>query len=84
MRATVLRGTFQVYELAALMAAVRYVTKSAPPEIPPESLQQLSDLLDDYDRQVRALPATHAASAPRDGRQDPSTQHTPDSPSTHG
>ncbi|WP_326690648.1 MULTISPECIES: hypothetical protein [unclassified Streptomyces] len=66
-RSTVLRGTFQVYELAALMAAVRYVTKSAPPEVPAESLQQLRQLLDDYDQQVRTLPATHATAPPRGG-----------------
>jgi hypothetical protein len=54
-RPTVLRGTFHVYELAALVAAARYVTKSAPAEIPAESLDQLRSLLDDYDQQVRNL-----------------------------
>ncbi|MER5466909.1 hypothetical protein ABT010_41150 [Streptomyces sp. NPDC002668] len=54
-RSTVLRGTFHVYELAALVAAARYVTKSAPSEVPAESLEQLRRLLDDYDQQVRNL-----------------------------
>jgi len=55
MRPTVLRGTFHVYELAALIAAARYVTRSAPAEVPAGSLEQLQQLLDDYDRQVRDL-----------------------------
>jgi hypothetical protein len=63
MRPTVLRGTFHVYELAALIAAARYVTRSAPPEVPAESLAQLQQLLDDYDRQVRDLPAGGAPPA---------------------
>jgi len=66
-RSTVLRGTFQVYELAALMAAARYVTESAPPGMPAESLEQLRELLDDYDHQVRTLSAPHATTPPQDG-----------------
>ncbi|MFI9587395.1 hypothetical protein ACIHCQ_37545 [Streptomyces sp. NPDC052236] len=63
-RSTVLRGTFHVYELAALVAAARYVTQAAPPEVPAESLEQLRRLLDDYDRQVRNLSNLSAPHAP--------------------
>jgi hypothetical protein len=55
LRTTVLRGTFHAYELAAMVAAVRYVLTTAPPEIPAESLDQLRRLLDDYDEQLRKL-----------------------------
>lgn len=58
-RPTVLRGTFQVYELVALVAAARYVVESAPADVPAESLEQLRHLLADYDRQVQNLSATH-------------------------
>ena len=34
-RPLVLRGTFHAYELAALVAAARYVVESAPSEVPP-------------------------------------------------
>ncbi|HEY5832678.1 hypothetical protein [Streptomyces sp.] len=54
-RLTVLRGTFHVYELAALVAAARYVTDSPPPEMPAQLLEQLRGLLDEYDEQVRDL-----------------------------
>ncbi|QES47155.1 hypothetical protein DEJ50_04160 [Streptomyces venezuelae] len=54
-RPTVLRGTFHAYELAALTAAARYVVESAPADVPAESLDQLEQLLTEYDRQVRKL-----------------------------
>ncbi|WP_152627175.1 hypothetical protein [Streptacidiphilus melanogenes] len=54
-RPLVLRGTFHAYELAALVAAARYVVDSAPAEVPQEGLDQLSRLLADYDQQVREL-----------------------------
>jgi hypothetical protein len=54
-RPTVLRATFHAHELAALIAAVRYVTELAPPEMPAESVSQLRQLLGDYDQQVRQL-----------------------------
>ncbi|MEV0530949.1 hypothetical protein [Kitasatospora sp. NPDC050463] len=52
----VLRGTFHAYELAALAAAARYVVETAPTDIPAESLDQLKQLLSEYDEQVRNLP----------------------------
>lgn len=57
LRPAVLRGTFHVYELSALVAAARYVVDSAPADVPDESLAQLRQLLSDYDRQVHNLPA---------------------------
>lgn len=54
-RPQVLRGTFHAYELASLVTAARYVVESAPSEVPPEALEQLSRLLADYEQQVRSL-----------------------------
>jgi Tfp pilus assembly protein PilN len=54
-RPLVLRGTFHAYELAALVAAARYVVESAPAEIPTEALDQLNHLLTQYDQQVHNL-----------------------------
>ncbi|WP_438297273.1 hypothetical protein [Streptomyces sp. HUAS TT7] len=54
-RPLVLRGTFHAYELAALIAAARYVVESAPAEIPTEALDQLNHLLTEYEHQVRNL-----------------------------
>ncbi|MEU5159218.1 hypothetical protein AB0G74_06345 [Streptomyces sp. NPDC020875] len=54
-RPTVLRITLHAYELAALTAAARYVAETAPAEIPPEALDQLRDLLAEYDAGVRGL-----------------------------
>ncbi|MDX6345455.1 MAG: hypothetical protein QOF84_245 [Streptomyces sp.] len=59
-RPTVLRGTFHVYELAALIAAARFVTESAPPDVPAESLDQLRQLLAEYDQQIRHQAAPQA------------------------
>ncbi|MEU9305566.1 hypothetical protein [Streptomyces sp. NPDC048269] len=60
LRPAVLRGTFHVYELSALVTAARYVVESAPADVPAESLDHLRQLLDDYDRQVQDLPAAAA------------------------
>jgi len=57
-RPMVLRGTFHVYELASLAAAVRCVVDTAPADIPPEVLDQRTTLRADYDRQVRDLRPT--------------------------
>lgn len=54
-RPTVLRATFHAHELAALIAAVRYVADQAPADMPAESVTQLRQLLADYDQQVRQL-----------------------------
>jgi hypothetical protein len=54
-RPTVLRATFHAHELAALIAAVRYVADLAPADMPAESVTQLRQLLGDYDQQVHQL-----------------------------
>ncbi|MEZ0067812.1 hypothetical protein ABIA32_003828 [Streptacidiphilus sp. MAP12-20] len=56
---TVVRGTFHTYELAALIAAARYVAETAPEDVPSESLDQLRQLLSGYDQQVQKLAAAH-------------------------
>ncbi|MFJ9770795.1 hypothetical protein ACIRVF_06095 [Kitasatospora sp. NPDC101157] len=56
-RPLVLRGTFHAYELAALVAAARFVVETAPADVPQEALDQLTHLLADYDRQLRELAA---------------------------
>jgi hypothetical protein len=62
-RPTVLRATFHAHELAALIAAVRYVADQAPADMPAESVTQLRQLLGDYDKQVRQLaPDPHPSS----------------------
>ncbi|MFI9718623.1 hypothetical protein ACIHFE_03065 [Streptomyces sp. NPDC052396] len=54
-RPAVFRATFHTYELAALIAAARYVAQTAPEDVPEESLAQLRRLLEVYDRRVRDL-----------------------------
>jgi hypothetical protein len=54
-RPTVVRVTLHAYELAGLMAAVRYVVDSAPPEVPDAAREQLRGLLADYDEGLRRL-----------------------------
>jgi hypothetical protein len=55
----VLRVTSPAYEFAALVAAARYVTESAPADMPEEALDQLRRILGDYDTQT---PQLHAGS----------------------
>lgn len=47
-----MRVTAHAYELAALVAAARFVIESAPPDIPEQALEQLRQLLSDYDTQT--------------------------------
>ncbi|MGW7463950.1 hypothetical protein ACWGJT_04415 [Streptomyces xantholiticus] len=62
-RPGVLRATAHAFEFAALVAAARFVAESAPPDIPQEALEQLRQVLQDYDVQALRL---HEA-APPDG-----------------
>ena len=63
-RPGVVRATAHVYELAALVSAARLVAESASPEIPPEALEQLRQILDEYDAQTVRL---REAPSPLDG-----------------
>ncbi|MFE0645612.1 hypothetical protein ACFW2Y_28985 [Streptomyces sp. NPDC058877] len=60
-RPGILRATAHPFEFAALVAAARFVAESAPPDIPEESLDQLKNVLRDYDAQARRL---HDTSGP--------------------
>lgn len=51
-RPGIVRVTAHAYELAALVAAARFVTESAPPDVPEQALEQLRQLLSDYDAQT--------------------------------
>jgi hypothetical protein len=64
-RPVVLRATFHAYELAALIAAARYVVEAAPADIPAESLDQLRELLTGYDAQLQGLAAGRRPSTDR-------------------
>jgi hypothetical protein len=48
-RADVLQVTLHAYELVALMATARWACDGAKGELPPESVQQLRQVLDTYD-----------------------------------
>jgi hypothetical protein len=48
-RPDVLRVTLYAYELVALMATARWACDGAKGELPPESVQQLRQVLDTYD-----------------------------------
>ncbi|MGW8885832.1 hypothetical protein [Streptomyces sp. NPDC055749] len=54
-RPGVLRATAHALEFAALVAAARFVAESAPAEIPGEALDQLRQILDEYDAQTARL-----------------------------
>ncbi|MEV8524940.1 MULTISPECIES: hypothetical protein [unclassified Streptomyces] len=61
-RPGVLRVTSHAYEMAALVAAARYVTDSAPPDIPQEALEHLREVLREYDAQTQRLGAIETSS----------------------
>ncbi|GGW49640.1 hypothetical protein [Streptomyces xantholiticus] len=63
-RPGVLRATAHAFEFAALVAAARFVAESAPPDIPQEALEQLRQVLHDYDAQALRL---HEAPPPNGG-----------------
>jgi predicted DNA-binding transcriptional regulator YafY len=57
LRPTVLRVTFHAYELSALVAAARWVAEGAEGELPKEAVDQLRQVLGNYDAEVRRLDA---------------------------
>ena len=55
LRPTVLRVTLHAYELSALVAAARWVVEGAEGELLPEAQDQLRQVLESYDAEVRRL-----------------------------
>ncbi|MBB1254146.1 hypothetical protein [Streptomyces alkaliterrae] len=54
-RPGVLRVTTHAYEFATLVAAARHVSEHTPDELPEEALDQLRQVLAEYDEQARRL-----------------------------
>lgn len=54
-RPAVLQVTLSAYELAALMAAARWVAEGAKGELAPEALEQLRQVLASYEAASRQL-----------------------------
>jgi hypothetical protein len=52
---TVFQVTLHAYELAALVAAARWVVGGAEGELPEEAVEQLRKVLDGYDAESRRL-----------------------------
>lgn len=60
---TVLRVTFHAFELSALVAAARWVVEGAEGELPEEAREQIKQVLENYDREMR-----RSAESPRPRR----------------
>lgn len=56
-RPAVFRVTLHAYELSALVAAARWVVEGAEGELPPEAVNQLRQVLENYDAETRRLNA---------------------------
>jgi ribulose bisphosphate carboxylase small subunit len=54
-RPTVLQITIHSYELAALIAAARWVCEGATGDLSPEAVTQLQRILADYDAEFRRV-----------------------------
>jgi hypothetical protein len=80
LRPTVLRMTVHSYELATIIAALRWMVDKEPQDVPAESLQMVNNLLADYERELSHL--NDPAKTPP-ARPDPSAGQRPtgDSPS---
>jgi len=60
-RPVMLKVTIHAYELSALIAAARWVVEGAPGELPKEARDQLQQVLEKYDAEIRRLDSTPAA-----------------------
>jgi hypothetical protein len=60
-RPTMLRVTVYAYELSALIAAAQWVVEGAPGELPQEARDQIQQVLENYDAEIRRLASTPAA-----------------------
>lgn len=54
-RATVLRVTLGAYEMATLMAAIRWVLEGRQGDLPPECRDQLAQVLNSYELEMSRL-----------------------------
>ena len=74
LRPTVLRITVHSYELATIIATLRWMVEVKPEDVPAESVQIVRTLLTDYERELAHLddpPATLPA------QPDPSIEQPP-------
>jgi hypothetical protein len=77
---TIVRLTIHAYELSALIAAARWVVEGAEGELPKEARNQIQQILENYDAEIRRLESTPAAE-PLDGK-NTSLARGPDKPPT--
>ena len=59
-RPSVLRLTLHAYELAALIAAARWAAEKGNGELPAESVEQLRQVLANYDEATRRVATSEA------------------------
>lgn len=57
-RSTVFHVTLHAYELSALIAAARWAVEGAEGDMPQEARDQLRNVLENYDAEVRRLNET--------------------------
>lgn len=55
LKPTVLRITLHAYEIAALVSAARWVTEGAKGELPEEAVEQIQDVIQNYDAERKKL-----------------------------
>lgn len=55
LKPTVLRITLHTYEIAALVSAARWVTDGAKGELPEEAVEQIRNVLDNYDSEKKKM-----------------------------
>ncbi|MCC5908096.1 MAG: hypothetical protein JJU13_17910 [Balneolaceae bacterium] len=55
LKPTVLRITLHTYEIAALVSAARWVTDGAKGDLPEEAVEQIRNVIDNYDAEKQTL-----------------------------
>ena len=63
-RPTVLRITVHSYELATIIATLRWMVEVKPEDVPAESVQMVRTLLTDYERELAHLARAVAMATP--------------------
>jgi hypothetical protein len=74
MRPTVLRMTVHSYELATIIATLRWMVDKEPQDVPAESLQMVKNLLTDYERELSQL---NDPTKTRPTQSDPNAEQPP-------